>query len=82
MEEESMLETALDKVEPYGFFKQTLMTMQHEQPQLYETLTKILNPDEQAVVQGVIQQADANAAAAAQVPGTNPHPQQVNGGAA
>lgn len=39
--------------------------LQQDQPQLYENLTKILNPDEQVIVQNVINQADANAVAAA-----------------
>ena len=39
--------------------------LQQEQPQLYDTLTKILNPEEQSIVQGVIHQADINAMAAA-----------------
>jgi hypothetical protein len=48
--------------------------MQQEQPQLYESLTKILNPEEQQQVQIVVHQAEANAAAAAQLAS------QVNGG--
>lgn len=83
LEEESLLETPLDKVEPYGLFKGTLFSMyipgdprplcsltrlpqelQQEQPQLYDNLTKILNPDEQQIVQAVIVQADANAVSA------------------
>lgn len=32
--------------------------LQQEQPQLYETLTKDLNPEEQQVVQGAVHQAD------------------------
>jgi importin-7 len=46
--------------------------LQQEQPQLYETLTTNLNSDEQTIVQGVVHQAEANAAAAAaalQAPG-------------
>ncbi len=39
--------------------------MQQDQPQLYDSLTKILNPDEQRVVQEVILQADALAMAVA-----------------
>ncbi|KAI9820323.1 MAG: hypothetical protein M1827_005945 [Pycnora praestabilis] len=66
LEEESLLETPLDKVEPYGLFKDALLKLQQEQPQLYDSLTKNLNPDEQQVVQSVIHQADANAVAAAQ----------------
>lgn len=39
--------------------------LQQDQPQLYDNLTKVLNPDEQHVLQTVCMQADANAAAAA-----------------
>ena len=39
--------------------------MQQNQPQLYDTLTKVLNPEEQQVVQTVVLQADAIMAAAA-----------------
>lgn len=39
--------------------------MQQNQPQLYDTLTKVLSPEEQQVVQNVIIQADAIMAAAA-----------------
>ncbi|KAH8816762.1 nonsense-mediated mRNA decay protein-like protein [Xylogone sp. PMI_703] len=76
MGEESLLETALDKLEPYQLFRNALMKLQQEQPQLYESLTTNLNPEEQSIVQGVVHQAEANAAAAAaaaqaegQVPG-------------
>ena len=56
----------------------TLLTMrctelQHDQPQLYENLTKILGPDDQHVLHSVFMQADANAAAAAAAA------QQLNG---
>lgn len=33
--------------------------MKQDQPQLYDSLTKILNPDEERVVQQIILQADA-----------------------
>lgn len=39
--------------------------LQQEQPQLYENLTKILNPEEQQVLQAVFHEADAKALAAA-----------------
>lgn len=42
-----------------------LIGLQQDQPQLYDNLTKVLNPDEQHVLQNVCIQADANAAAAA-----------------
>lgn len=52
----------------------TYAELQHEQPQLYGSLTTNLNPEEQTIVQGVIHQAEANAAAAtqAQVEGQAP----------
>lgn len=87
--EESLLETPLDKIEPYALFRDALMSrcfapllmiinwpspeLNREQPQLYSQLTGNLSPEEQQVVQGVVQQADAlaaqQAALAASVPG-------------
>ncbi|KAF2204817.1 ARM repeat-containing protein [Delitschia confertaspora ATCC 74209] len=71
--EESLLETPLDKVEPYSMFKSALFQLQQEQPHLYETLASSLNPDEKQVVEAAVHQADvfaqqaaAEAAAAAQ----------------
>lgn len=81
--EESLLETPLDKVEPYGMFKDALMSksrlfppnylgmkhvliitteLQAEQPALYTSLTSNLSPEEQQIVQSVVQQADSIAA--------------------
>ncbi|KAJ6179510.1 hypothetical protein N7519_009971 [Penicillium mononematosum] len=65
MDEESLLETPLDKLEPYGMFKHVLLSLQQEQPQLYESLTKVLGPEEQQVIQGVFHEADAKAMVAA-----------------
>ena len=77
LEEESLLETPLDKLEPYMLFKTALLSMssnpvarttwslivqlglQQEQPQLYENVTKNLNPEEQQVIQHAVHQADA-----------------------
>jgi len=50
--------------------------LQQEQPQLYETLTKILNPEEQQIIQAVIHEADAKAMAAANAEAA----MQANGG--
>ncbi|KAL2056272.1 hypothetical protein ABVK25_003295 [Lepraria finkii] len=80
LEEESLLETPLDKVEPYGLFKETLMKLQQEHPQLYQNLTKILNPDEQQIVQAVIVQADANVIAAQAIAASAAAQNQTNGG--
>ncbi|EEH19769.1 hypothetical protein PABG_02028 [Paracoccidioides brasiliensis Pb03] len=63
LDEEGLLESPLDKVEPYGLFKAVLMGLQQEQPVLYETLTKILNAEEQQIIQTVVQEADAKALA-------------------
>ncbi|EYE95662.1 putative nonsense-mediated mRNA decay protein (Nmd5) [Aspergillus ruber CBS 135680] len=65
LDEESLLETPLDKVEPYSLFKNVLLGLQQEQPQLYENLTKILNVEEQQVLQAVFHEADAKAMEAA-----------------
>ncbi|KAL8743113.1 MAG: hypothetical protein Q9190_004505 [Brigantiaea leucoxantha] len=62
--EESLLETPLDRIEPYGMFKGTLMI-------------KILNPEEQQIVQNVINQADAIRTAAQTSAQTTA---QMNGG--
>ncbi|EHK99074.1 putative importin [Glarea lozoyensis 74030] len=63
--EESLLETPLDKVEPYMMFRDALLKLQQEQPQLYGSLTGNLSPDEQTIVHGVVQQAESLAAQAA-----------------
>ncbi|KAL0265089.1 Nonsense-mediated mRNA decay protein 5 [Diplodia seriata] len=72
LEEESLLETPLDKLEPYSLFKAALLNLQQEQPQLYETLTKDLNPEEQQVVQGAVHQADVIAQQQAELANGNP----------
>jgi hypothetical protein len=40
-------------------FRDALLKLQQEQPPLYESLTKILEPADQQVLQGVIQEAEA-----------------------
>ncbi|KAI2086558.1 Nonsense-mediated mRNA decay protein 5 [Ophidiomyces ophidiicola] len=64
LEEGSLLESPLDKVEPYSVFKSSLLNLQQGQPHLYENLTKILSAEEQQIIQGVINEADAQALAA------------------
>jgi importin-7 len=76
LEEDNLLDTAIERLEPYGMFKVTLLRrcscyasfskmtnnitdLQQSQPQLYESLTKNLNAEEQSIIQGVINQADA-----------------------
>ncbi|KAJ5112410.1 hypothetical protein N7532_000455 [Penicillium argentinense] len=65
LDEESLLETPLDKVEPYGMFKHVFINLQSEQPQLYDSLTKVLGPEEQQILQAVFHEADAKAMVAA-----------------
>jgi len=59
--EESLLETPLDKLEPYQLFRDSFLKLQQTQPELYQQLTTNLNPDEQTVIQSVVQQAEVNA---------------------
>jgi hypothetical protein len=49
----------------YTISRLTEAGLQQEQPQLYENLAKILNPDEQQIIQAVFHEADAKALAAA-----------------
>ena len=42
-----------------------LAALQSEQPQLYESLTKVLGPEEQQILQAVFHEADVKAVAAA-----------------
>ncbi|KAK5169369.1 Nonsense-mediated mRNA decay protein 5 [Saxophila tyrrhenica] len=62
MEEESLLETPLDSMEVYGLFKGTLEAMSQQQPQLYNSLTTALTPEEQQVIKAALEQADKIAA--------------------
>lgn len=43
----------------------TYLDLQQEQPQLYDSLTKVLGPEEQQIIQSVFHEADAKALAAA-----------------
>ncbi|KAF2748212.1 ARM repeat-containing protein [Sporormia fimetaria CBS 119925] len=58
LEEEGLLETPLDKIEPYSMFKHALFLLQQGQPQLYENLLKQLRPEEQQVLQEAVHHAD------------------------
>lgn len=66
MDEDSMLETPLDKMEPYGMFRDSLLRLQQDQPPLYDSLTKILEPADQQFLQGVIQEAEIRSIAVQQ----------------
>ncbi|KAI1819315.1 importin-beta domain-containing protein [Xylaria intraflava] len=83
-EDTVLLGSPLDKIEPYQLLRSALMKIQQEDPQYYSTLTIHLSPDEQSVIQGVFNQAEINAQAAAQIAaGIIQHPPQSptpNGG--
>ncbi|KAI4864835.1 ARM repeat-containing protein [Hypoxylon rubiginosum] len=74
-EDSVMLESPLDKIEPYQLFRTVLMKLQQENPQLYSDLTAALSADEQAVIQNAVHQAEAQEQAAlenAQLTAQNP----------
>ncbi|GIZ45875.1 hypothetical protein CKM354_000902300 [Cercospora kikuchii] len=79
LEEESLLETPLDSMEPYGLFKTTLETMHTAQPQFYQQLYGMLGPEEQAVVQSAIEQATKIQQAQQASAGDATTPTQTNG---
>ncbi|KAK3943989.1 nonsense-mediated mRNA decay protein 5 [Diplogelasinospora grovesii] len=58
-EESVLLETVLDKVNPYQAFSGTFMKLQQEQPDFYGSLTAHLTPEQQALITTVCQQAEA-----------------------
>ncbi|KAM6524094.1 Nonsense-mediated mRNA decay protein 5, variant 3 [Fusarium solani] len=66
-EDTVLLESPLDKVEPYQLFRATLMKMQQEQPQFYATLAGHLTAEDQSVIQTVMVKADEIATQQAQL---------------
>lgn len=68
-EESVLLESPLDKLEPYQVFKITLLKMQQEQPAFYSTLASHLSTEEQSVLQNIVVKADE---IAAQLAAANP----------
>ncbi|KAM7201418.1 nonsense-mediated mRNA decay protein 5 [Naviculisporaceae sp. PSN 640] len=66
-EDSVLLESPLDKLDPYAAFRSSLMKLQQEQPQFYASLTQHLTADEQAVITNVCQQAETQAVLAQQM---------------
>jgi hypothetical protein len=64
LDDDSLLETPLDKFDPYSAFKESLGKLQSEQPQLYQNLTAILEQGDRDVLQSVVNHATATQAAA------------------
>ncbi|ATY62949.1 nonsense-mediated mRNA decay (Nmd5) [Cordyceps militaris] len=67
-EDSVLLESPLDKVEPYQLFRGTLLKMQQEQPEFYSSLAGQLSPEDQSVLQSIIAKAETIAAQQAQQP--------------
>jgi hypothetical protein len=65
-EDSVLLETPLDKLEPYQIFRSALTRLQQEQPQFYQTLASHLSAEEQNVIQNAYNQAEALAIQAQQ----------------
>ncbi|EMC92732.1 hypothetical protein BAUCODRAFT_259877 [Baudoinia panamericana UAMH 10762] len=82
LEEESLLETPLDAMEPYGLFKTALQAMSQQQPQLYAQLTSALGPEEQQIIKVAIENADKIAADQAALQAQAQAQAQAEGGAA
>ncbi|KAK2592929.1 Nonsense-mediated mRNA decay protein 5 [Conoideocrella luteorostrata] len=61
-EDSVLLESPLDKIEPYQLFKATLLKMQLEQPQFYTSLAGHLSAEEQNMLQNIMVKADEVAA--------------------
>ncbi|TLD22047.1 hypothetical protein PspLS_08042 [Pyricularia sp. CBS 133598] len=57
-EQSLLLETPLEKVEPYGIFRTVLLRLQQEQPQFYQSLAGHLQDDDRNILQTVVQQAE------------------------
>ncbi|RMZ83939.1 hypothetical protein DV736_g6607, partial [Chaetothyriales sp. CBS 134916] len=57
LDEDSLLESPLDKFDPYTTFKDSLAHLQVEQPQLYSQLTQVLSQEDKEVITQVVQHA-------------------------
>ncbi len=57
MDEDSLLESPLDKFDPYTAFKDSLEKLQQEQPALYGQLTAVLATEDRDVLTQVVQHA-------------------------
>ncbi|KAL1884211.1 hypothetical protein VTK73DRAFT_5347 [Phialemonium thermophilum] len=71
-EDSVLLESPLDKIEPYQVFRGALLKLQQEQPQFYTTLASHLSADEQSIIQNVFNQAEAQLLLAQQQAGPQP----------
>ncbi|CAK7245760.1 MAG: Nonsense-mediated mRNA decay protein 5 [Sporothrix thermara] len=63
-EESLLLESSLDKIEPYQLFQKAIIQLEQQQPEFYQGLLSHLAPDEREVMESVYAQADREAQAA------------------
>ncbi|CAK7237515.1 Nonsense-mediated mRNA decay protein 5 [Sporothrix curviconia] len=63
-EESLLLESSLDKIEPYQLFQNAIIQLEQQQPEFYQGLLSHLTPDEREVMESVYAQADREAQAA------------------
>jgi len=54
LDEDSLLESPLDKFDPYAAFRESMGKLQAEQPALYQNLTAVLEQSDRDVLQGVL----------------------------
>jgi importin-7 len=71
LDEDSLLESPLDKFDPYTTFKDSLGKLQQEQPQLYGQLTQVLAQEDRDVLTQVVQHATQMQQSQAQTPQPN-----------
>ncbi|UKZ84656.1 uncharacterized protein TrAFT101_000554 [Trichoderma asperellum] len=57
-EDSVLLESPLDKIEPYQLFRATLLSMQQDQPQFYANLASHLSAEEQGLIQDILVKAE------------------------
>ncbi|KJZ79342.1 hypothetical protein HIM_01493 [Hirsutella minnesotensis 3608] len=65
-EDSVLLESPLDKIEPYQLFKAILISMQQDQPQFYATLAEHLSAEDHGMIHTIMTKADEICAQQAQ----------------
>lgn len=55
MDEDNFFDSPLDKFDPYGTFRGSMTQLQQSQPQLYESLTNVLEPGDREFLGRVLQ---------------------------
>lgn len=55
MDEDNFFESPLDKFDPYGAFRNSMTMLQQQQPQLYDSLTNVLEQNDKDFLQRTLQ---------------------------